>query len=263
LGKHLYGYKNINEKLENLGYIKGLSLFNIPYDFRFQIAEIMPKIQETIRLAYKINKKKVIVIGHSYGGLLSYKLSTLKEKELINHTIAIGAPFLGSFASIKNTFGLPDNFAYNKNINILGSNLGNIQTELPLKSMFISCASFNLLQFFPKDIKKDETYNLIKKIDKIEKFYSKDTTENISQINLLEKSMRENENKYSKEGFLNLFELNQNEKEVLQQFYSIFPLPYEKCKSIETNFLNVHLTENNNICKINYYDAVNKFYSKN
>lgn len=240
LGKGLLGYKTLNEHLTKLGYVQGLSLFNIPYDFRYQINQIMPKIIETLKLAYKINKKKAIVIGHSYGGLLSYKLSTFKEKELIEHAILIGAPLLGSFASIKNTFGIPENFSHNEQIEILGSNIGNIQTELPIESMDITTSSFNLLQFFPKAIKKDETYPIIKKIDEIEKFYK----------------LNKNQNNNIESDYLRLFDLKGQDKEILKKFYQIFPKANKKCEGISS--VNKGVSKENNLCKINLFDIKDK-----
>ena len=42
-----------------MGYLKGLSLFNVPYDFRLDIDSLIAPVKKAIRAAYEINKKKV------------------------------------------------------------------------------------------------------------------------------------------------------------------------------------------------------------
>lgn len=277
LSKSLLGFESINKSLADLGYTKGLSLFNAPYDFRFQMAEIIPKIQETIQLAYKINKKKVILIGHSYGGLLAYKLSTLKEKELIEHAVVIGAPLLGSFQAVKNTFGVPEDFGYEKNLEIFGKKIGKIQTGFPAESMRIATASFNLLQFFPKEIKKDESYQLIIKISELENLHklnhrkSKNNNSDDSSVGKNINNNNNNKKNYQKKfrklvkkdadnrkgtDFFSLMQLKDKEsEEVLRKFYEVFPKPNEQCKGIERKHANKVLTEESNLCKINFFDA--------
>ena len=169
----------------------------------------------------------------------------MKEKELIKHSIVIGGPFLGSFQSIKNTFGIPDNFSYLKNINIFNSNIGKIKTGLPRKSMDIVSASFNLLQFFPKDIIKDQTYPLIHKINELEDLFLKEKEKN-------EKLS------FNKNNFLEILELNENQKEILKKYYSIFPKPTENCKGISEKINSKDLQSSNNLCKLNFFEINNK-----
>lgn len=257
LSKSLLGFKQINESLEKLGYIKGLSLFNIPYDFRLQINDIIPKIQETIKLAYKINKKKVIVIGHSYGGLLTYKLSTLKEKELIEHSIVIGAPLLGSFQAVKNVFGEPYNFGYEKTIEILGNEIGKIKTGLPLESMRIVTASLNLLQFFPKDIKNDETLKFIHKIKELKNSIIPSKSKDNEYKGNLKSQSQKSSKMSNKLDFLELIHLEDNKsKEILKNFYEVFPKPNQKCRSISNKKAGNTLTDESKLCKINYFDSI-------
>jgi hypothetical protein len=62
LSREYQGYASLNENLHIIGYTKGVTLFNFPYDFRLPIDKIAKELDKTIKLAYKITKKKPIII---------------------------------------------------------------------------------------------------------------------------------------------------------------------------------------------------------
>ena len=121
---------------------------------------------------------------------------------------------------------------------IFGKKIGKIKTGFSAENMRIVTASFNLLQFFPKEIKKDESYELIHKINELENLHKL----NRSNDNINKKSYNNNKKTkilakkaygQNKGDFLSLVQLKDNEsEEVLRKFYEVFPKPNEKCKGL-------------------------------
>ena len=105
LGDHMstsrsfQGFHELINLFTHLGYTNGLNLFISPYDFRQSPENIIPLIDKAVKTAYTINKKKSILIGHSYGGILGYKYSLMEHYSLIKKVVAIGSPFLGAVKS--------------------------------------------------------------------------------------------------------------------------------------------------------------------
>jgi hypothetical protein len=101
--RNFQGFAKFDEYFTRLGYTKGLNLFYHPYDFRLPLDKLIRRIAHTVKTAYKITKKKPILIGHSLGGLLAYKFALQdSNSELINQIVSIGSPFLGSFNAFDN-----------------------------------------------------------------------------------------------------------------------------------------------------------------
>ena len=91
------------EKLEKMGYIRGLTYQTLPFDFRKSFTNNgMEQIFEKnlIRLN-KLTNKKVILIAHSQGVRVTYyqllKMSQQKKEKLIKNFIGLGGNFLGSY----------------------------------------------------------------------------------------------------------------------------------------------------------------------
>lgn len=103
-GTQLFGILGL--RLEAYGYIKGLTLQNIPYDWRVSYREsnMNTKFWPIIQDMNAITGKKVSVIGHSYGNNMALHLfysqkQSVKDK-LIERYYGIGAPFLGSAQAV-------------------------------------------------------------------------------------------------------------------------------------------------------------------
>lgn len=67
----LKDYGRMLDILENMGYIPGITLQPLPYDFRYGIlASSTPKIfPQVINNLYKTTGKKVVIVAHSLGTL--------------------------------------------------------------------------------------------------------------------------------------------------------------------------------------------------
>ncbi|WP_126425132.1 lipase/acyltransferase domain-containing protein [Brevibacillus marinus] len=116
-------YKKMIEALQNEGYIPGVSLFGLPYDWRMDLRtrhlEIERKINEAISAS---GSSKVNIIAHSMGGLLikDYLLLNPGKQQRIDTFITIGTPFLGApLASKALAFG-----GYNFNIPFMYESTG-------------------------------------------------------------------------------------------------------------------------------------------
>jgi hypothetical protein len=235
------GFLGLNDHLTKQGYFKGLSLFNVPYDFRQDIDKLMIEVNKAIRTAYEINKKKVLIIGHSYGGLISLKLSTTqKEKDLIQHVITIGSPFLGTSNGGINQLSQYEKFEYEKEVNYMGIS-GKIKTKLDDTSSMLMFASYPSLVFFPKQMLNDETDESLK---------------TIGQLETLLRNYYKTNKEYNDEtkNLYNNFIENSNKKSILNKFYNIFPKPYKFCTSIPQR----NKFDEFGICKINLKESTNK-----
>jgi hypothetical protein len=103
----IYGALFFKDHLKSLGYQIGFNLFSVPVDFRRTPSDPYNHnlIKDAVDLAYEINKKPVIVIGHSYGSLMAldyiYTLSPEDKQEKIARFMALGSPMLGSYKTLK------------------------------------------------------------------------------------------------------------------------------------------------------------------
>ena len=101
--------------LEEIGYIRNFSLTMLPYDFRKAVCEneeFGVTLTKLVELLYKITKKKVVIIAHSFGNLnVNYHMDQNKQlKDNIEHIIAISPPYLGTLFSTEALFnGLDTN----------------------------------------------------------------------------------------------------------------------------------------------------------
>jgi len=129
-----------------------------------------------------------------------------------------------------------------------------------------------MLQFFPKEIKKDETYDIILKINEIEKSSKNNlkSDNNSNQISLIKKKRKMNlfgnkekntnkSNNYSDKTLFEKFNFKEKDIEIIKKFYKVFPLPDKKCSGLNTSKIkNKHLTDDSDICKINFFDTNNR-----
>lgn len=95
-------YKVFTKALEDQGYVNGLSLQIIPYDFRICALynDSPSQVKLSLKMMNKLFSKKSVVMGHSYGNnmiLHLLKNMNAQEKEdLIKEYVTLGAPILGA-----------------------------------------------------------------------------------------------------------------------------------------------------------------------
>lgn len=239
------GFHNLNNHLVKMGYVKGLNLFNVPYDFRLNIDNLIYQLKKAVRISYQINKKKALIISHSYGGLISLKLSGYyKESELIKHIVFIGSPFLGSTVGTMNVLAKYSQLKIEKKISYLGIN-GVVKTDMDKTSIELINSSFPSLHFFPKQALNDEVDAIIKAISEVENIIENKFKANIENYKMTNRIQK----------VFNSHIENSPYKPFLEQFYKIFPKPYKFCFSIPSkNKENSY----NGICKINMKDYTEK-----
>ena len=96
------GYSILLNLLKSMGYVSGITMQVVPYDFRKMVYE--NKTAEKIRLGLKIMNtftgKKASMVGHSYGNnIVMNGLKNLTQTErdlLVDQYWALGGPFLGT-----------------------------------------------------------------------------------------------------------------------------------------------------------------------
>ncbi|CRH00844.1 phosphatidylcholine-sterol acyltransferase, putative [Plasmodium relictum] len=101
-------YNVISSHFISNGYINGESIIGAPYDWRYPLYQQKYDILKAhIEYNYEMrNKKKVNLIGHSFGGLfINFFLSRVVDDEwkdkYLNSVIYINSPFKGSFKTIR------------------------------------------------------------------------------------------------------------------------------------------------------------------
>lgn len=101
-----------------MGYIPGITLQPLPYDFRYGIlASQTPKLfPQVINNLYKVTGKKVVIIAHSLGTLhtlngLAFFMNKKSKGKMIRHYIPISPPWSGTVSAIRNLlYGDPSYF---------------------------------------------------------------------------------------------------------------------------------------------------------
>lgn len=85
-------------ELNSLGYIEGLNLFISFYNWRLPVLEAVEKYlyPDIERAKKKLGVDKVLIIGHSLGGLLARTYMAYFNPAAIDKLIMIGTPNLGS-----------------------------------------------------------------------------------------------------------------------------------------------------------------------
>lgn len=91
-------YRPFIEILNSMGYIEGKDLFISYYDWKKPVLESVNKylLEDIEKVLKKTNSKKVILIGHSLGGLLGRAYINYFKPSFIDKLIMIGTPNLGS-----------------------------------------------------------------------------------------------------------------------------------------------------------------------
>ena len=100
-------FKNLDKRLTNIGYQKGLSLFAIPYDFRltYLAGTVQYTLERTIRYAYELTGKKVVIVAHSLGNINTLPVLTNMNQEdkdrMIAAYVAVTPPYGGAAKPVK------------------------------------------------------------------------------------------------------------------------------------------------------------------
>ncbi|MBO8165364.1 MAG: esterase, partial [Brevibacillus sp.] len=113
--KHAEQYHSMAEYLEKMGYIKGVSLFAFPYDWRKSSTENAGKLKRQIdEVLARSRSQQVQLVAHSMGGLLAREtlLAYPAYQSKIRRIVYLGTPFLGApraYQAIKfgYNFGIP------------------------------------------------------------------------------------------------------------------------------------------------------------
>ncbi|WP_400162209.1 lipase/acyltransferase domain-containing protein [Brevibacillus sp. TJ4] len=92
-------YYSMVKELESQGYVKGQTLFAMPYDWRYSNATNARYLKERIDQALASSgARQVQLVAHSMGGLLAREtlLSNVSYQSKVHRIIYMGTPFLGS-----------------------------------------------------------------------------------------------------------------------------------------------------------------------
>jgi len=95
-------FGDLMDAFENAGYISGLTMQALPYNWRIGYAEnrLDYKFERTLKMLNAITGKKVLIASHSMGNLNTlhniWKLTDEQKENLIARYIAMAPPFIGS-----------------------------------------------------------------------------------------------------------------------------------------------------------------------
>ena len=86
------------EILNSMGYIEGLNLFISYYDWKLSVLEAVDKylFSDIEKIKRNLGTDKVIIIGHSLGGLLGRAYMSYFSPSSVDKLIMIGTPNLGT-----------------------------------------------------------------------------------------------------------------------------------------------------------------------
>ena len=111
------GFSELNKALIQAGYLPGLTMQSIPYNFYYSYRhnEFSMSFEYNLVRLGLYTGKKVTIIAHSMGNLNTlYNLSKMKAAEkhrLIHNWVSIGAPLMGSVKAQKLLISGSDEFA--------------------------------------------------------------------------------------------------------------------------------------------------------
>lgn len=158
------GYFDLFQKrLENLGYVPGLTASALPYDFRLDQVNDVGGSQGFIKMVRELKRmtnKKVVVVAHSMGNMRTYtalkSIPQSERDELFQHYIATAPPMIGAQEAIRQGLCGSDAFLF-----VLGLGL----TQPIYQSVIPNFTA--LFQLMPSDVwhnqKEEQWMKLIKK----------------------------------------------------------------------------------------------------
>lgn len=119
-------YRYLIDHLKDIGYVSGVNLFGLPYDWRYSTNRTIV-LEQLHNILKKSNNN--IIISHSMGGLLVENYIRLFGNNYINKWIPIAAPFKGVGGKIYEAYTI----GYN-----LGNPMVDEATALELAYMLVS-----------------------------------------------------------------------------------------------------------------------------
>ena len=99
-------YRVFVKSFEKQGYVNGLTIQVVPYDFRICALynDSVGQIKLSLQIMKKLLKKKAVLIGHSYGNNMIHhlfkSLSGTEKQDLIEEYISLGSPVLGAIKAL-------------------------------------------------------------------------------------------------------------------------------------------------------------------
>ncbi len=147
-------FDGLINKLLDLGYVEGDSLFVFPYDWRLDVNELAISLNNKIEeIKNQTGANKIDIVAHSMGGLLtkSYLYNLSSTNNDIRKFIDIGTPHSGSSAAFKTfEFGDDLNIRYlfgffnlnSERIKIISQNMPSIYQLLPTREYFEQYTSY-------------------------------------------------------------------------------------------------------------------------
>lgn len=158
--------------LKELGYQRGLTLFGIPYNFlqTYWANEVSYTLERTIRYAYELTGKKVILIAHSLGNLNTLaalnRMSQEDKDRMVAVYTAIAPPFGGAAQALRDSLGGDPAYQYGFDIGVNFYNQASfiggsssIQDLLP-KDLFYRFSNQTWLQDLLNRSQLEEKYNV-------------------------------------------------------------------------------------------------------
>lgn len=119
-------YRDLYTVLKNAGYVSGLNVQALPYDWRLsykesQINNLFPKV---IKRLYDNSAKKVSIIAHSFGNLQVihnlWKMSQADKDKYIARYFALAPPYLGTSQILSGIIGFDDRYTFHLKVADLG-----------------------------------------------------------------------------------------------------------------------------------------------
>ena len=108
----------IIKMLRQMGYVAGLTYQSLPYDFRLSIRanQLKKSFKSNIQRLNYLTKKKVLIIGHSFGNNNIYhqllKLDSEFKKNTIKLWLGLGSPILGDNKTMEGIIAGDNSFLY-------------------------------------------------------------------------------------------------------------------------------------------------------
>ncbi|MDB4940051.1 MAG: hypothetical protein JWO40_476 [Candidatus Doudnabacteria bacterium] len=134
------------QDLEKAGYHQNQNLFLLPYDWRLSVKELSKVLQDKVnKILVQTGAKKINLVGHSLGGLIIKQFLLDNGNSLVDKTIFVGTPNLGSAVAAKallfgDDLGIP--LLNTEEIHKISQNMPSIYDLLPSKEYFKSTAGY-------------------------------------------------------------------------------------------------------------------------
>jgi pimeloyl-ACP methyl ester carboxylesterase len=139
-------YRDLVSVLKNAGYITGLNLQALPYDWRISYTEnsLNTLFAQTMKRLWEKTGKKVVIVAHSFGNMQVahnlWKMPQADKDQYIARYIALAPPYLGSAQLVAGTIGYDSRYSYH----VAMMNLG-VTTQMYKDAIADQRGFFNLM----------------------------------------------------------------------------------------------------------------------